>query len=63
MLQFIDFYLIYAEKRCLYADCSRTGVGHICAMRQAYLFRGISSNVKCMHASGHGYIVYCIEFL
>ena len=47
----------------IYVDCSRSAVGHTCAIWQAYLLGAYSSNVKCMYTGAPGHIIDCSGFI
>ena len=47
----------------LYGDSVEGQWDTVHAMWQAYLLRAYASNKEYMHASGHGHIVHCSEFI
>ena len=51
-----------AEVWGLFVDYSRSTVGNIYAIWQAYSLEACAHNVECTHASGCGHILDCIEF-
>ena len=56
--------LLFVKLRCgLYVDYSSSVVGHICAVWQEYLFRGVSNDVKCMCVSVPSHIADCSELI
>ena len=62
MLQFTDF----IDLCCmwgLYLDFSRSAVGHLCTMWQAYFSGAFASDVKCMYSSASGHTIDCSEFI
>ena len=64
MVQFIDFWLMFAVMWGLYEDYSRSTLGHIYVPCGSHICSGAcANNVKLMYISVPGHTVDCIGFI